>query len=110
MEKTLNSKNILENIPAELPEELAEVLLEGASFRIERIVSYGHSSPEGCWYDQEQNEWVLVLQGHACLLFEGEEEPVFLSSGDYVNIPAHVKHRVEWTDADQETVWLAVRY
>ena len=104
------SENIFENIPAELPDELFEVLLEGANFKLERIVSYGHSSPEGFWYDQEQNEWVLVLQGYACLSFEGEDEPMLLSAGDYLNIPAHVKHRVEWTDEDHETVWLAVHY
>ena len=103
-------RNIFENIPAELTTELFETLVEGAGFKMERIVSRGQVSPEGFWYDQPQNEWVIVLQGHAYLVFEGKDEPVFMSAGDYVNIPAHVKHRVDWTDDDQETVWLAVHY
>ena len=103
-------RNIFENIPIDLPTELVETLVEGASFRMERIISRGHASPEDLWYDQPQNEWVIVLHGHAYLVFEGKDEPVFMSAGDYVNIPAHVRHRVEWTDEDQETFWLAVHY
>ncbi|MDX2244117.1 MAG: cupin domain-containing protein [Leptolyngbyaceae cyanobacterium bins.302] len=77
--------------------------------KIERIVSRGHTSPETGWYDQEQNEWVIVLQGEAVLSFE-HEEPLCLKVGDYINIPAHSKHRVDWTDPNQETIWLAIHY
>lgn len=103
-------KNILQNIPDVLPEELFEVIQTGAGVQIERIVSKGHASPKGFWYDQEEHEWVLVLQGGATLLFEGQQRPVVLGPGDYLNIPAHTRHRVEWTEPDQETVWLAVYY
>lgn len=78
--------------------------------RIERIVSTGHPSPEGFWYDQDEHEWVVVLMGRAKLIFEGNSEPVEMGPGDYMNIPAHRKHRVEWTSPDEPTVWLAVFY
>ena len=103
-------KNISGNIPAGLPDELFEEILTGNAFKMERIVSRGHASPEGCWYDQDENEWVIVLQGSAGLRFEGKEELVVLHTGDYIRIPRHHKHRVEWTDTDCETVWLAVHY
>jgi cupin 2 domain-containing protein len=102
--------NILDNIPSALTEELFEVIQSGGGVRIERIVSRGHASPEGFWYDQEDPEWVMVLKGRAVLLFENIESPVSLAPGDYLNIPAHTRHRVQWTDPDQETVWLAIFY
>jgi len=106
----INKKNIFGDIPAEFPDELFKEILAGNTFKMERIVSRGHASPEGFWYDQEENEWVILLQGSAGLSFEGREESVVLHSGDYVRIPRHLRHRVEWTDPDQETVWLAVHY
>jgi cupin 2 domain-containing protein len=96
------------NIPASLPEELTTVLQEGHGVRIERIISHGHSSPEGFWYDQPDDEWLLVLQGVARLEFE--DQMVEMSPGDYINIPAHQKHRVAWTTPDEPTAWLAVFY
>ncbi len=103
-------KNIFGDIPVELPEELFEEILTGSTFRMERIVSRGHASDKGFWYDQEENEWVILLQGSAGLSFEGKEDPVTLHQGDYINIPKHQKHRVDWTDPAHETVWLAVHY
>lgn len=103
-------KNILSNIPSSLPDELIETILTAPQVKIERIVSRGHCSPEGFWYDQETNEWVMVLQGRACLLFEGEQEERIMNPGDYINIPAHVRHRVQWTARQEDTVWLAVHY
>ena len=100
--------NLFSNLPSNLPDELFTTLLEATNLRIERIVSHGHSSPDGFWYDQKEHEWVLVLQGAARLLIEGESKE--LNSGDYINIPAHHKHRVEWTTPDEPTVWLAVFY
>jgi len=98
--------NLFENIPAELPSELVSVLAEGDNVRIERIVSAGHASPEGFWYDQEQDEWVLLVSGSATLEFE--HETVALNPGDYLLIPAHRRHRVANTALTGPTVWLAV--
>jgi len=102
--------NLFADFPHNLPEELVEVLAENKQVRIERIVSTGHASPEGFWYDQKEHEWVAVLKGEAKLVFDGDDEPIHMKPGDYVNIPAHRKHRVEWTSPDEPTVWLAVFY
>lgn len=102
--------NIFENIPDHIPEELFQEILQTKNFKVERIVSRGHSSPDNEWYDQEENEWIILLKGSAGLLFEGDEKVVVLRSGDYINIPLHSKHRVEWTDPNMETVWLAFYY
>jgi len=103
-------KNIYSDIPNDLPDELIEVISEEKGVRIERIVSRGHRSPEGFWYDQEENEFVLLVSGEAELLFEEENESVRLEEGDYLVIPAHKRHRVTWTAPDRETVWLAVHF
>jgi cupin 2 domain-containing protein len=102
------TSNLFTDIPSNLPDELFTTLLEANNVRIERIVSNGHSSPEGFWYDQDQHEWVVVLQGVARLSIEGETRE--LKTGDHINIPAHRKHRVEWTTPDEPTIWLAVFY
>lgn len=101
--------NLLTDIPADLPEELVQSLLDAPGLRIERIVSRGHASPEGFWYDQECHEWVLLLTGAARLTFDGEE-PIDLGPGSFLSIPAHRRHRVDWTDPDQPTIWLAVHH
>ena len=102
--------NIYEQIPRELSGELFEQVLQGSSFRLQRIVSKGHSTPEGQWCDQEENEWVILLKGGASVLFEGEAKAVTLSPGDHLLIPAGFRHRVEWTDPETETVWIALHY
>ena len=102
--------NIFDNVPTDLPRELVEVVAENKHVRIERIVSTGQASPDGFWYDQEEHEWVVVLKGQAKLLFEGDDEPIHMRPGDYINIPAHKRHRVEWTTQDEPTVWLGVFY
>jgi cupin 2 domain-containing protein len=94
---------------AAIPEQFDE-LLRTPSLRIERIVSTGQCSPPDFWYDQPEGEWVLVLQGEARLRFAEEAEPRLLKAGDCLNIPAHCRHRVDWTAPDQATVWLAVFY
>jgi cupin 2 domain-containing protein len=101
-------KNLFADIPSRLPDELVEKLVQTKAVGIGRIVSHGHSSPEDFWYDQPQNEWVAVLKGAARLRFE--DHLVEMNSGDWVIIPAHRKHRVEWTTPDEPTVWLAVYY
>jgi cupin 2 domain-containing protein len=103
-----STMNLLRDIPGELPDELLETLFKKEHLRIERIVSHGHASPPDSWYDQDQNEWVLVVQGHARLQFE--DNTIELKAGDYLNIPAHKRHRVEWTTPDEPTIWLAVFY
>lgn len=105
----MQANNIFSNIPEQLREELFEVVLETAQLKVERIVSRGHSSPRGEWYDQDQNEWVILLKGSACLKYSNGKT-IDMKPGDYVNIPAHVKHRVERTSAEEDTVWLAVFY
>lgn len=100
--------NLFSDLPARLAEELFETLVEHPHVRIERIVSTGHRSPPGFWYDQHEIEWVAVLKGEARLLFEGDDEPICMRPGDHVLIPAHRKHRVEWTTPTEPTVWLAV--
>lgn len=101
--------SLFEGIPAELPEELMTTLASGSGVTVERIVSKGHASPDGFWYDQETHEWVMVAKGEARLCFEGEEE-IHLREGDHLLIPAHARHRVTWTPEDRETVWVAVHF
>lgn len=101
-------RNLFGDLPAELPEELIETLASSESVRIERIVSRGHASQSDFWYDQPQAEWVVLLQGAARLQFDNEF--IELRPGDWIQIPAHRRHRVEWTAADKATVWLAVHY
>jgi cupin 2 domain-containing protein len=101
--------NLYSGLPEILPTEITDVLVKSQNVRIERIVSQGHSSPETGWYDQDDNEWVVVLQGAGTIQFD-DNSKVTLQSGDHINIPAHKKHKVAWTDPDQSTVWLAVFY
>jgi cupin 2 domain-containing protein len=102
--------NLFADIPGGLPVEVFETLLATDALRIERIVSLGHASPDGTWYDQEAHEWVLLIQGAARLHFEGDASPMELKPGDYVNTQVHRRHRVEWTDPTQPTIWLAIHY
>ena len=90
--------------------EIFETLMATDSFKLERIISTGQSTPPGEWYDQDTHEWVVLLSGSAGLLFEGESEALVMRPGDFVHIPAHKPHRVEWTDTEQKTVWLALHY
>ncbi|MDB5355836.1 MAG: hypothetical protein JWN24_2289 [Phycisphaerales bacterium] len=102
--------NLFANLPSNPPNELFQTLMKATTFRIERIVSHGHASPEGFWYDQDEHEWVLLLSGAARIRFEDEERAIEMIAGSYVNIPAHRRHRVQWTDPNQPTVWLAIHY
>jgi cupin 2 domain-containing protein len=102
--------NLFADLPSSLVEELVTVIAANRHVRIERIVSTGHRSAENFWYQQQEHEWVVVLQGEARLLFEGDDAPVPLVPGDHVLIPARTRHRVEWSTADEPTVWLAVFY
>ncbi|MCM8542512.1 MAG: cupin domain-containing protein [Lentisphaeraceae bacterium] len=101
--------NLFSDIPTKLKKELFEVLFKNENLKIERIVSEGHSSPEQGWYDQAESEWVVVVEGSAKILFDDDRE-FLLETGDYLNIPAHTKHKVVWTDPDKQTIWLAIHY
>ena len=103
-------QSLFDSVPSNLPEEQFSTLLQTENFRLVRIVSTGQTTPEGEWYDQEESEWVLVLQGSAKIRFEECDVTKTLSPGEYLQISAHVRHRVEWTDPDQPTVWLALHY
>lgn len=100
--------NLFEGIPDPLPEELFDTLLQRQGLRLERIVSQAHHTPDGQWYDQPQDEWVLLLKGEAGLKIEGEPQLLTLKPGDHVLLPAHCRHRVEWTAAEGDTVWLGL--
>ena len=102
--------NIFSRIPFSMPDEISETLLKSEHFKLERIVSSGQATQVREWFDQDTNEWVILLSGSAGLLFDGEEEVFVMEPGDYVHIPAHRRHRVEWTDGKQKTVWLALHY
>jgi cupin 2 domain-containing protein len=101
-------KNVFDDLPQNLPKELIQILVRADDVRIERIISHGHASPADFWYDQAQHEWVVVLKGAARLQFE--DGMVEMKPGDFINIPAFKKHRVDWTTPDEPTVWLGVRY
>jgi cupin 2 domain-containing protein len=101
-------KNLFADVPQHLPKEFVQTLLQAANVRIERIISHGHASPPDFWYDQGHSEWVVVLKGAARLQFE--DGTVEMKPGDFVNIPANKKHRVDWTTPDEPTIWLGVRY
>jgi cupin 2 domain-containing protein len=103
------SGSLFSDLPgAGLAEERLEDLYSGPGLRIERIVSTGQSTPAGDWFDQAQDEWVVLLKGAAGLLIEGEARARVLAPGDWVLLRAHQRHRVEWTAADEPSVWLAV--
>ncbi len=102
--------NLLRDLPDAGASEITDALVARPGLRIERIVSFGQASPEGFWYDQAEAEWVLLLAGAARLRFEDETQARALGPGDWVEIAAHRRHRVEWTEPGQPTIWLAVFY
>lgn len=90
-----------------LDREIFEPLIETDQILIERIVSTGQTTPEGEWYDQPRDEWVLLLQGEAQLMYE-DGSAIDLKAGDYLLIPAHQRHRVSYTSSDPACIWLAI--
>jgi cupin 2 domain-containing protein len=105
----IETDNLFDHIPGELPDELVEEIFRTKACRIERIVSRGQASPPGFWYDQETDEWVLLAKGSATLRI-ADGRAITLVPGDYLLIPRHTRHRVERTDPQGETVWLAVHF
>jgi cupin 2 domain-containing protein len=102
--------NLLSALPDAGAGEALDALVEGGRFRLLRIVSAGQATPAGQWYDQGEAEWVLLLAGAAGIAIEGEAAPRRLFPGDWLGLPAHCRHRVEWTAPDAPTVWLALHY
>ncbi|MGR9109126.1 MAG: cupin domain-containing protein [Gammaproteobacteria bacterium] len=102
--------NIYSPVATNSDGETFEILLQTDDFRLERIVSEGHATPAGEWFDQAQDEWVILLQGSAGLSIDGTADPIVLNPGDYLLISARQKHRVEWTSASEKTYWLAVHF
>jgi cupin 2 domain-containing protein len=103
-------ENLMEDLPKRADQESLVDLLKRPGVRIERIVSTGQASPPGIWYDQPRGEWVAVIAGEAQLRFEDEPAARTLRAGDFVDIAAHRRHRVDWTQPNEPTVWLAVHY
>lgn len=103
----MEAANIFHDMPEALDEERFTTLAHGDDVKIERIISNGHASPETGWYDQDWDEWVIVLSGSAVMSFPTGND-VEMNVGDYVHLPAHCKHKVSWTAP--QTVWLAVHY
>lgn len=105
----MDCKNVFESISGEVKQELCENIVSSRDVRVERIISKGHTSPKSGWYDQDKNEWVMILKGSGTLVFENGED-VQLNPGDYMTIPKNTKHKVSWTDPESITIWLAVFY
>lgn len=104
----VKSGKLLADLPDACRTEQTELLCHCNGVRFERIVSCGQMTPAGQWYDQSWDEWVTVVQGEAHLLLEEELEPRRLVEGDWILLPAHCRHRVQWTPPDRATVWLAL--
>ena len=102
--------NLFDDLTTPQAQERFDDLLTRPGLRIERIVSTGQCSPPDFWYDQDEGEWVMVLSGSAGVRLEGEAQERVLRPGDFLDIPAHCRHRVEWTSREETTVWLAVFY
>ncbi|MCX7874695.1 MAG: cupin domain-containing protein [Melioribacteraceae bacterium] len=102
-------KNILNDIPEKFENEIFDKIITSENFTLERIISNGHNSPENFWYDQEKNEFVLILKGNAIIKYD--DGKIFkMTKGDYLIIPAHQKHRVEETSSEEKTIWLAIHF
>lgn len=106
----ISGKNIFENIPAEMPVEMFEIIQEKPHVKIERILSKGQVTAAGEWLCQPQHEWVILLQGEAQLCFKKDRQVMNLRAGDYIQIASGIEHRVEWTHPDQTCIWLAIHY
>ncbi len=102
--------SLFTSVPSGGDAEVVDILARGRSVRVERIVSTGQASPPGFWYDQDDDEFVVLLAGAAVLRFEAGDRRLDLAPGDWIEIPAHVRHRVESTQVDPPTVWLAVHF
>lgn len=99
---------LLDDLPSAEAGEVLDTLLARDGLRIERIVSHGQATPDDEWYDQDEDEWVIILKGEARLRLEDDAAARDLGPGDFMFLPAHCRHRVDWTSPDEPTVWLAI--
>ncbi len=104
------SGDLFESLPDKTGAELFETLLLQDGIKIERIISHGHATPSGDWYDQCWHEWVLLVAGEALIRLEHELKPRHLRTGQWLMLPAHCRHRVEWTLPEHDTIWLALHW
>ena len=105
----MKKENIFTNITKNTDQEIFEDIISKNGVKIEKIISHGQTSPKEGWYNSKKDEWVMILKGEAVLSFKNSAD-VKLEKGDYLNIPAHTKHKVSWTLPNKETIWLAVHY
>ncbi len=105
----LQVENLFNHLPSATAEESFRTLANGRGVKIERIISQGHSSPSSGWYDQELDEWVIVLSGQGHIKIDDGRQ-YKLKAGDYLTIPAHTKHKVTWTSPKEPTIWIAVHF
>ena len=105
----MKKSNIFADLPTSFKEEVFEEIISKKDLKLERIISKGHTTKDGEWYDQVEDEWVMLLKGEAVLEFENSSS-IRLKEGDYINIPAKTKHRVSWTSLHVETIWLALHH
>lgn len=82
--------------------ESFQTLLEHKNIKIQKILSCDYKN--GHWYEQAEDEWVVLLQGEATLEYSDSTQK--LSSGDFIFIPRTTKHRVVHTSKD--ALWLAL--
>lgn len=104
----MNTKNIFKSLKNPSSEEIFETLIKNEKIKLERIISNRQITPKGKWYDQDNNEWVMLLKGEAKIKFKKTNSTIHLKEGDYLNIDANIKHRVEYTS--QDALWLALHY
>jgi cupin 2 domain-containing protein len=110
MKHAISRGNLFDRVAPASTDEQVDALVEQGGVSVERIVSRGHASPPGFWYDSPRAEWVALLSGAATLEFEGDPQPHPMKPGDHVLIEAHCRHRVAWTSDTESSVWLAVYY
>jgi cupin 2 domain-containing protein len=104
-------RHILTGVPGRLEEEQFDTLLQTPGVRLQRVISPpAHAMGADEWFDQDEDEFVLVLQGRGALILEGQEQEVVLNPGDYLRLPAGLRHRIAWTDAQIPTIWLALHF
>ncbi len=107
----MDINNIFSDLPDNLPEEIFETLISCESVKIERIISpKSYKMPDDKWFNEDTDEFVILLKGSAALLFKAKNERVILKPGDYIYIPRNIEHNVESTDKEVQTIWLAVHF
>jgi cupin 2 domain-containing protein len=108
MPKYEDSGNLFAQIPDDFSVEKFNTIFEDNDLKIERIISNGHATAKNQWLVEDRDEWVVLIQGAAKLVFQERSQAIDLKPGDYIFIKAYTKHRVDWTDTKQKTLWLAV--